>query len=55
MAGMKNRATIIGLAAAAVLLYAVRFSQHPVRWIIGLLIAVPITTAIVAGLARSVD
>jgi hypothetical protein len=52
MAGMNTRATVIGLVALGALLYAVKFSPHPVRWIIGLLIAVPISAAIAVGLSQ---
>jgi hypothetical protein len=52
---MKNRAAIIGLVAAFALLYAVKFSTHPTRWIIGLIIAIPISAAIAAGFSRDME
>jgi hypothetical protein len=48
---MKTRITMIGLVAGVALLYAVKFSHHPVRWVLGLLIAVPVSAAIAAGLS----
>jgi hypothetical protein len=52
MAGMRTRVTIIGMVAVAALLYAVKFSPHPIRWLIGLIVAVPISAAIAGGLPQ---
>jgi hypothetical protein len=50
---MKRRATIFALVLAVLLLYAIRFSTHPVAWIIGLIAALPIGAAILAGTAKT--
>jgi hypothetical protein len=52
MAGMRTRVTIIGMVALAALLYAVKFSPHPIRWLIGLIAAVPLSAAIAGGLPQ---
>lgn len=53
MTGMRTRATILGLVSLAVLLYTVKFSPHPMRWLVGLIVAVPICAAIAGGLPQN--
>lgn len=53
MACMRTRVTIIGMVALAALLYAVKFSPHPIRWLIALIAALPISAAIAGGLPQN--
>ncbi len=52
IACLRTRVTILGLVAVAALLYAVKFSPHPIRWLIGLIVALLISAAIAGSLPQ---
>ncbi len=55
MADMKKSAAIFGAVILIATLCALRFSQHPLIWILGLTVSIPIYAAIAGAFLKFKD